>query len=217
MTSNRLHVVPGTTAEFVVDLTTQQGVPLASDSFTGISATLLLREDPTGADVLKFQSPDAARLVFNALTSQLAITFLIADTNTLVVGTPYFWQLEVTFASGEIDIAVEWSPVDVDLGGSAAPTPPTFNNTIKVNHDFPLSDDLRYITAGGSPIADAQVRMYLKADYDAGRLESPVGITMTKADGRWATTLLAVPGYSYVVRFEKPNEFGPNITTIVAV
>ncbi len=212
MASNRLEIVPGTTATFTIDLVDRDGAPLPSSRLEIASAKAFIRLDPGGVDVLLINS-----VPIDVLASTAKLTLSVAETNTLIVGTPYFWQLEVTFETGEIDIAIDWSPIDVTLGGAAAPTPPTFDNTVKVDHDFPLADDLRYMTPGGSPIADAQVRVYYKSDYAAGLLDKPIGRTTTNAYGRWAQAILVPPGFNYVVRMEKPTEFGPDIKEIVGV
>ena len=100
------------------------------------------------------------------------------------------------------------------MGGITETPAPVFTNTVPVDHNYDLSDSLRYMDAGGNPIADAQVRVYRKSDYDAGNLTTPVGATMTRADGRWANPVLVIPGYEYVVRLEAPNRFGPDTVTI---
>ena len=105
----------------------------------------------------------------------------------------------------------------VSFVDSALPLPPPiFTNTVSIDHSYGLSDALRYMDAGGNPIADAQIRVYLKSDYDARRLEAPVGTTVTTAHGRWQNPILVRTGYNYVVRFEAPNRFGPDVVTITA-
>jgi hypothetical protein len=91
----------------------------------------------------------------------------------------------------------------------------TFEQSVAVNHDHGLADHLRYVTAGGTQIKDAQVRIYFKSDYDAQRLGAPVGVTTTTATGRWKDPIFVQPGFTYVVQFFKPNEFGPDTATIV--
>lgn len=92
----------------------------------------------------------------------------------------------------------------------------SFDNTIAIDQNYGSLDALRYMTPGGSCIDGAQIRVYLKSDYDARKLNCPVGITITKADGRWKDPVLVVPGFTYTVRFEKPNYFGPDTVDIIA-
>lgn len=211
MASNRLEIVPGKTATFTIDLVDGDGAPLSTSRLETATAVARLRLDPAGADVLL---PDVS---VGILTSTATVVFSVEQTNALTIGTPYFWQLEISFPTGEIDIAIDWSPVDVSLGGTENPPQPTFDNTVKIDHDFPLADDLRYMTAGGSPIEGAQVRVYYKSDYAAGLLDKPIGRTVTNAYGRWAQAILVPPGFNYVVRMEKPTEFGPDTKEIVGV
>jgi hypothetical protein len=96
------------------------------------------------------------------------------------------------------------------LGGSATPTPPPFDNTVKIDENFRLPNDLAYVSPAGSPIENAQVRVYLKSDYDAGKLDAPIGFTTTNAFGGWVNPILVKPGFTYVARFETPKEWGPN-------
>lgn len=218
MASNRLPLIPGTTASFVIDLidpTTAK--PLPTRRLLNANAQLRVRTDPTLSDVLHFQTPDPIHLVLDAFASTLTISFTGADTDMLVVGDPYFYQIELDLADGEIKIPIDWTPVDVTLGGSSATPPPVFASTVKIDHNYNMPDALAYITPGGSPIDGAQVRLYLKSDYDCGRLSSPVGVTTTNAHGQWNNAILVAPGLSYVVRFEKAYAFGPNIVTIVAL
>lgn len=95
--------------------------------------------------------------------------------------------------------------------------PPEFDHVVSINHNFLLSGDLAYKTAGGSPIAGAQVRVYQKSVYDTGNLGSPIGVTTTNANGEWTQPVLVPPGFEYVVRFEKPNEYGPDVVVITVV
>jgi hypothetical protein len=94
--------------------------------------------------------------------------------------------------------------------------PPPFTNTVKIDHNYNLSDALRYMTPGGSPICDAQIRVYKKEDYDAGLLDQAIGATLTRPDGRWLNPILVNPGYTYAIVFQKPNEYGPDKVEVVA-
>lgn len=214
--TNHLQLVQGADEAFEIDLTDEYGEALASDRLVDAVIELLVRETAEGPNVLAFTSPDATHLTLTPSASLLAITFLAADTAPLALGE-YVYQVKITCTDGEVLLPIEWTPIDIVLGGSAEPAPPVFDNVVKINHDYPLTDDLRYMTPGGSPIANAQIRVYKKADYDAGFLLSPVGITLTDAAGRWSTSILVEPGFEYVIQFFKPNEFGPDIARITAL
>lgn len=216
MLSNRLRLVQGASASFLIDLIDEAGEPLPADDLSSSTAELVIRVDPEGADVLAFMSPDASHIVLDPRASTVSIGFTSADTAGLDIGG-YLYRVKLTHANGEAEFPVEWAPLDVVLGGAADPAPPVFENTVKLDHDYPQPGDLAYMTPGGSPISAAQVRVYAKADYDAGRLGSPVGITRTDARGRWETGILVVPGFEYVIQFFKPNEFGPDVTQVTAL
>ncbi len=216
MSANRLKLIQGASASFDVDLVDQFGEPIATERLEGAVATFTIRAVITGPDVVQYVTPDDAHIVIDSLASDVTVTFSAADTTAIPLGA-YFYELRLQLSDGEVVLPVEWAPLDVGLGGSADEAQPTFDNVIKLNHDFPLPGDMTYMTPGGSPIVNAQIRVYLKADFDAGLLESPIGRTSTNAYGKWVNTILVAPGYSYVVQFFKPNEFGPDTTTVVGV
>lgn len=216
MLSNRLRLVQGASASFSIDLIDEAGEPLSAEDLATSVAGLVVRADPEGVDVLSFTSPDASHVALDPEASTLSIGFTSADTAALGVGA-YFYRVKLTHADGDIEFPVEWAPLVVGLGGAADPTPPTFENVVKLDHDYPQPGDLVYATPGGSPIAEAQVRVYAKADYDAGKLGSPIGITRTDARGRWETGILVAPGYEYMIQFFKPNEYGPDVTQVTAL
>lgn len=214
MASARISLIRGTSKNYQIDLADDDGNPIEPNLLAGATAEFHLKVIPTDvSDVLTFTTgSNPTRLAFDS--SSVKLVFESDDTALLPVQL-YVWQLVVTLSNGDRLDAIEWSPFDLNLGGTAAATPPTFDNTVKLNQDYGLPGSLSYQTAGGSPIPDAQVRIYYKTDYDAGNLTSPVGITLTKADGGWKNPVLVLPGYSYVIQFFKPNEFGPDVSTII--
>jgi hypothetical protein len=156
-----------------------------------------------------------SNLAFRPDRATINLTLTPGNTVLLAIQT-YFYRLRVVLSDGTVSDAIPWSPFDVNLGGSATVPPPPFDNTVKLNHDYQLPGDLQYVTGGGSPIENAQVRVYRKNDYDAGNLTAPVGVTSTNAGGKWNGPILVNPGFSYVVRFEKPGEYGPDTQEIFA-
>lgn len=206
----RIQVTQGVTQLETFDLVDVDGLPFSGEQLVGATATFLVRQTAAGPDVL------APVPVISLLGSQMQVTFDGAATGVLAVG-PYLYQAQLILADATVLPVADWSPLDLVLGGSATPAPPSFEATVKLDHDFPLSGDLAYRTSGGSPIPDAQVRVYLKSQYDAGNLSTPAGVTTTDADGKWVQPVLVAPGFEYVVRFEKPYEFGPDVKTVTAV
>ena len=209
--SNRISLVRGTTKKLSIDLVDEDGQSIDCARLEGATAEFVLRNQPTDvSNVLLYDTTNnPTNLAFQELEPVLDLTFLPGDTSALDLQL-YFYQVQVTLTTGDILPVIEWDLLDLNLGGAAAETPPVFTNTVKVNHDYPLASDMTYMTPGGSPIKDAQVRVYLKSEYDAGVLTTPVGITTTDDAGKWRQAILALPGFTYVARFEKPNEFGPD-------
>lgn len=209
--SNRISLVRGTTKKLSIDLVDENGQPIACSRLIGATAEFLMRVQPTDVvDVIKYTTVlNPANLAFQINEPVLDLTFLPADTTALALQL-YFYQVQVTLTTGDILPVIEWDLLDLNLGGAAVPTPPPFPNTVTITADYPLSGDMAYMTPGGSPIIGAQVRLYYKSDYDVGNLNTPIGITTTDAYGKWTNPILVLPGYVYIARFEKMNEFGPD-------
>lgn len=215
--SNRISIIQGTSKNIAVDLVDEAGQFIACKDLIGASAELLVRLQPTDvSNVLRFSTIDTpTSLAFEANVAVLDVNFVPSDTATLAI-LLYFYRLRLTLATGAIIEVIPWDIFDVNLGGAAVPAQPPFSNTKKIDQDYPLANDMTYQTPGGSPIENAQVRLYYKSDYIAGKLDKPIGITMTDAYGKWRQPILVIPGYTYVARLEKANEFGPDIKEFFA-
>lgn len=210
--TNRLTLIPGATALFTVDLVGRDGYPLHARRLERAVAQVLVRTDPGGSNILAFTSADPAHVVVNAHASSITVNFLVADIAVLTVGAIYFWQLELDLCDGEILVPVNWTLIDVTLGGSASPPPPTFPSTVAITQDYPLPGDLLYQTPGGCGIEGAQIRVYLLSDYQAGNFASPVGTSMTGRGGKWTNPVLVSPGFTYIAQFVAPYSFGPDVS-----
>lgn len=209
--SNRIDVIRGTSFSKVIDLLDVNDRTLPVSTLAGASAEFLVRTSPDASvDAVRLTTANnPSKLSFRVERAAVNLALDPADTEPLALQT-YFYRLRVTLHDGTVSDAIPWSPFDVSLGGSAATPPPPFDNTTKIDHDYQLPGELSYVTPGGSPIENAQIRVYLKSDYAVGNLSRPIGVTTTDAGGRWRDPVLVNPGFSYVVRFEKPGEFGPD-------
>lgn len=125
--------------------------------------------------------------------------------------------------------SVEVGGEDAELAGPVLPVVKVGDGDIPVNHDFGGADNLAYVTTisdeGSGDDCDgdtreagvlgASVKIFCKADWDAGRREDEfvVASSTITANGRWSSTVLLQPG-QYVLQFEKPGEVGPDIAEI---
>lgn len=215
--SNRLDLIRGTTKALAIDLVDASGETIPLADLVGATATFVMRVAPEDtSNVLAYDTVTTPlNLAFETDAAVLDLTFLPVDTSALALAL-YYYRVQITLTSGAVYDVVPWDLLDLNLGGSATPTPPTFDNTVRITADWPLSGDMRYMTPGGSPIVNAQIRVYRKSDYDAGNLAAPIGITTTDASGNWTQPILVIPGYTYVARLEKPYEFGPDVKEFFA-
>ena len=137
------------------------------------------------------------------------------DTLELPLGS-YKHEVRAVLKSGDVVALIPVTFFEITLGGVTANTPPVLSNTVVLDHNFGYRDSFSYLTPGGSPIEDAQIRVYYKADYDSKKFDSPLGTTSTRVDGRWKDPILVFPGFEYVIQFLKTNQFGPD-TAVVTV
>lgn len=84
---------------------------------------------------------------------------------------------------------------------------------VKVDTDYQSINNLRY-EYGSTGIPEADVRVYQKPDYDAGRTDVPLFVIQTDATGRLSTPVYLEPGMSYTLVYSKKNAYGPNIKNI---
>jgi hypothetical protein len=225
--SNTISLIRGTSKELEVDLVDENGNPInrggqgiecdPDTTLEGATAVFILRVLPSDVvDVLKFTTElNPTSLSIDQLKSIILLTFTPLDTSTLALGL-YNYQIQVTLESGDVFDVIPWSLFDLNLGGTAVPVQPPFLNTVKISHDYPLAGDMTYMTPGGSPIVNAQIRVFYKSEYDAGNLGTPVGITSTDDAGKWRQCLLVLPGYTYTVRMELAGCFGPDVREVFA-
>lgn len=88
--------------------------------------------------------------------------------------------------------------------------------TVKVDHNYPTPANLRYQTAAGMPVDNAIIRVFKKSDFDQGRTDAPLFVTMTNARGEWVNPLFLEAGFSYTLQFSKEGLYGPDKTDVIA-
>lgn len=84
----------------------------------------------------------------------------------------------------------------------------------RVDHDYGGPNALAYQTRSGVGVPDAIVRVFSAPDWDAMRRTVALNVTETDALGRWKGSVWLEPGMDYVLVFEKPSAFGPDIVRI---
>lgn len=76
-----------------------------------------------------------------------------------------------------------------------------------VNHDFGGVNNLQVTGPNGVGIAGAVIRIYLKPDYDAGRLDVPLFAVECDGEGKWKTPVYLDVGMTYTLLTEKKGSF----------
>lgn len=131
----------------------------------------------------------------------------------------YYNDAEVIYRYYRIRVLDQYGNVAED----EAPTPfKAGNDPVEVPtlHFVPLTENsggtnnLKYVTQGGTPVGSANIRVYKKIDYDLRNLSKVVGTTITTANGTWSTPVFVEPGETYTVVYHKVNEYGPDIVEI---
>lgn len=85
---------------------------------------------------------------------------------------------------------------------------------VMVNHNYPGADDLRVLNASGEPIEGVTITVFELVPYNAGIVDSWVGVSTTDTEGRWTTPILLPEDQTYIVHFEKPTMYGPSVLEI---
>lgn len=76
------------------------------------------------------------------------------------------------------------------------------------------TNNLTYLTTGGTPVSTATIRVYKKIDYDLRNLTRVVGTTITSSTGGWVNPIFVEPGETYTIVYHKVNEYGPDTIEI---
>lgn len=122
-------------------------------------------------------------------------------------GTPEsVYQVTAVSAGG---VALGQTDVFTPFGPTAA-TP----MKIAVDHNYGATDALRFVTESGTGIPDADVRVYTKPDYDAGRFAAPVYVVQTDDQGRWRRPAYLDAGMDYIILMEKRSAYVSQPTQI---
>lgn len=119
------------------------------------------------------------------------------------------------------------SPVyAIEVGGEPAERPgpalPLIGcGSIPVDHNHGGADNLVYRDGAHCPVVGARIYVFPKDIFDAAHPDLPdrnlaIAATTTRANGRWTDTLMLDPG-DYALVFEKPGEYGPDVSFLCVV
>jgi hypothetical protein len=89
--------------------------------------------------------------------------------------------------------------------------PPPFPNQVALDetYEFQTGSNLRCVDTDGNPVADVQIRVYKKVNFDLNEFDKAVGRTTTDTAGAWENPIMVEAGYTYVVHYMKPDVYSP--------
>lgn len=92
----------------------------------------------------------------------------------------------------------------------------TGSGSVLVDHNYGGPDTLAYKLANGTGVNDADIYVYLKADYDAGRTGADYVLARTKTNvtGRWTQPIMLDPETYTLICF-KQGQVGPDRVDVV--
>ena len=79
----------------------------------------------------------------------------------------------------------------------------------KVDHNYPHDGDLRVVNTSGDPVEGAVIRVFLLAEFLAGRTTTWVAATTSDINGEWVDPVILDDGQSWAVHMQKPTMYGP--------
>lgn len=92
---------------------------------------------------------------------------------------------------------------------------PTDRGTAKLHTHYGGHENLKLLDENGAPIDGATIRVYSKADYDAGDVDTAIGITHTDHRGHWVDMIPVAVGTTYTVHYHKNGVIGPVSVEVV--
>ena len=93
---------------------------------------------------------------------------------------------------------------------------PIPSNVVKLDHNYGSPGALRYQTRSGVPVEGALIRVYRKADFDQGKTDQPLAVSLTDARGNWVNHISVSTGFTYTIQFAKEGLYGPDKTEVIA-
>lgn len=123
--------------------------------------------------------------------------------------------LTVEIKGGADDLSVNTIAILVDVTPVRS-SDLTGAGSVVVDHNYGGEDELAIVTTGGVSVAQATIRAYRKANYDAGQRSAAfiLGWTLTDVNGRWIRPLMLDPG-SYTLYIFKPGSIQSTVSEII--
>lgn len=106
------------------------------------------------------------------------------------------------------NVAEDTAPTPFKAGNDPVITPTL--HFLALHEHTNGQNNLTYVTDGGTPIGNADIRVYKKIDYDLRNFAKAVGTTITSAAGTWVNPVFVEPGETYTIVYHKVNEYGPD-------
>ena len=110
------------------------------------------------------------------------------------------------------NIAEDDAPTPFKAGNDPVEVPTLY--FVALTENTGGTNNLQYVSTGGTPIGDAAIRVYNKLDYDLRNLSKVVGTTITTATGAWLSPVFVEPGNTYTIVINKTNEYGPDTVEV---
>lgn len=175
-------------------------------------------DDIISAKVIAFPQLEKEDVWVNATTDQRWRIHQIATTAAWR-GVPLQNTVELRLIPhDDIVYKIPVSPLSYDITDTSAAQPTTGAGCVTITHDYPTQSSLVYQTADCCGISGATVLAFTAADYAGGArtAEHAVATSQTTANGTWAWAMRLDPG-DYVLVFEKPGEYGPDVAEITVI
>jgi len=85
-----------------------------------------------------------------------------------------------------------------------------------VDHNTGGADHLRFVDGTGAGIDNAEIKAFLKTDYDDHHYSTTFiqGKSATGADGRWSWPMMLDRGFTYTIMFYKQGSFMPVVIEV---
>lgn len=166
-----------------------------ADGYFLDSATLDFSDDPVDPDLLMTEMPAGVYTRIQNCTTW--------DDGEYIVS---YWEA--------VDPPIEIQPTDTVIKTSGDPLTILGLDQEPLNENTGGLNNLQYTDSGTNPIDDALIRVFRKIDWDNNDFTAVLGSTRTKVDGTWYSPIFVTKGDTYVIVFQKEDEYGPNIIEV---